>query len=288
MNETYTYGGNESSDSSELPTFDVPSFKLGLYFGFQAMMLAINVNYLMNPKLGKFPFLIQIMFCVANIFYNTSFFTEDKSSLALEIVGNFFDTFTKWMVIYFVCFKLIIVLQFKHAQRKQIWYFLLVTGALLAALANFTYMMASNSFLDTNAFYAIADIYISLVEIASFYEFITFKFTTSSFKELYSTIVSLELAQATIIMILSLVVSIVFAGVQNLGFDDDLNYNAILATIKYHVSCKITLIVFERAAFLKQGKNSSLQLASITKQVKNSKNDLSRSPNRSTDVLSNI
>lgn len=235
------------------PTSTFFNFKVGLYDGVQLMLLLINVNCLLKPRIGKIPFVIQLIWTVNCLVWNQTFHLEnDEAKKGLYITSAFLDIFTKSIVIYFLSIRILVVGNLFKAKRMS-WSLIFMFGVITSIIGNFNGFLITEDtpehvVLALNACYYSNDVFISIVEITTVYIYLKVKYhlrTVHEFvgclKELGLKSVSFLIFGFAVINLLTFILNICIP-----EFDPDLNFNGILAAIKYHYACQLTVELFHK------------------------------------------
>jgi hypothetical protein len=235
--------------------------KIGLYNGAQIALLLINTRSLTKSKIGKIPFFIQLIWLINCAVWNQSLLQED--TLGLQIASGIIDTFVKCLVIYFLSVRILVIGNL--LKRSQVWWnvFLFLTFFTLI-LGNFNQFivakyeeeMSIETITFLNCIYYSNDIMLSVVEIYTVWIFIMAKYNISNLRSCLETLKNLNLLRmGFVILIFALInTTTFFVSIFVPEFDPDLNYNGMLACIKYHYACEFTVDLFKKT----MGATSSL------------------------------
>ena len=236
--------------------FFVPlSFKFGLLLGIQlAVLYNQRASLFRSGFVGKIPFLLQFSWLINVILWNLGFFFTDEDIVFwLPVCSNIFDLITKFLVIYFVCFRMIILKNIQKNFFTMLWRIIVVIGFILSILGDIPEFIKlaidEETYNFLNLFYPITDAYISIIEIISLVSFIIVKFDCKGIKEFWTLIVENDLIVDCHVILASSITSftlvIMKLSMEN-DIDYDLNFLNIVATLKYASSCNATIAIFKK------------------------------------------
>ena len=241
----------ESSRGHFLPL----SFKFGLVMGVQLAVLYNQRSALFrNGFVGKIPFFLQVSWLISNIAWNISFvLPEDSMSFGLAIVANIGDLITKILVMYFVCYRMIILKNIQNKIFTILWRILIGLGLILCILVLLPEFIKDSVSEETydflQIFYPIADAYISIIDIVSLISYMVIKFDCKSVQSFQELIIANGLVVDCFAIVASTIVSFTLMILKfstEYDIDYDLNFVLLVASIKYASSCNAAIAVFQK------------------------------------------
>ena len=213
------------------------------------------------------PFVVQIFWAATILTWEIYWFYLNEKSEGLitsEILTTvtlniLLDTVTKLLLLYYVCYRLIVLLKIDIARARTIWLSAIIFCAAVVVFAEIMFLVPSYDpelFSQTtgNILYMLADVAISLAEIIVIVKYISYKFGSKNVKELISSIRDCGLMESFIVTILMAIASGILLAIIS-DIDPDWHFYYICSALRYYVSCKLALVFVEKTVSFGSKKN---------------------------------
>jgi hypothetical protein len=222
--------------------------KFGLYYGAQIVILVVNSPCLLRANFGKLPFFIQMVWLLNCATWNYGLM--QPKSLIIDIASGILDCLAKSLVIYFLSIRILIVEAIVKINQGGWKLFLCITLSVLI-LGNYSqllevYQIPDAAMILLNSIYYSHDVLISLIEIYTVWLYLKIKYDLKDNTSVLRKFKDLKLFRMGIVIVFFALLNTVtyFLNIFSSDFDPDLNYNGMLACIKYHYACSFTIDLF--------------------------------------------
>jgi hypothetical protein len=248
-------------------TFDFTSYKAGFLAAATLACLRYSFNrWKRGNAFSLLPFLVQLFWAATIITWEIYWFylATPDGSITMEILVTVtlniaLDTVTKLLLLYYVCYRLIVLLKISSPMDLVLWYSAIGICAIVVVFAELMFLLPSYdpkvfSQATGNILYMLADVAISIAELTVIFKYVIHKFQCKSISEIYNRISDCGLLESFVVTILMALLSAILLGIISI-IDPDWHFYYICSAIRYSVSCKLALVFVEKTISYGSKKN---------------------------------